>query len=215
MVYHIILDIDETLVQCVKETNWNKISKSEQNKYHFFSSEGDVFVFRPHLEEFLERLFNTCVVSLWTWGGDSYAHEVAEIITHGHPERFAHILSSKDVELSMNLHNKPKDLTYIWRILQLPGYTPKTTLLIDNLESNTLHMYNKKNSFHISNFAPFQKEFDSNANTFYMDMSNDTELLYILSLLESGSRSPGNITGGRRRGGILKTRRRHVKRQRI
>jgi hypothetical protein len=66
MVLHVVLDIDDTLLKHAKLDIWEKVvDKSGLKTYP--ASKKSLFILRPHLDEFMNYLFDNCVVSLWTW----------------------------------------------------------------------------------------------------------------------------------------------------
>lgn len=185
---HVILDIDETLVQTVDLSLWESIPPHERRKYTVEmldddpSTEIDVVILRPHVKEFIKFLAENFTVDLWTWGNDVYADAVAGILGKKY---FSHIWSEKDTEKSKDMNGYAKDLRYIWNVLKIPGYTKNNTLLIDDLFDNTKTFPNRNNSLTIKAFTPFPQQYRKTDELIYQDVSNDNALMEIKVFLKN------------------------------
>jgi len=177
----LVLDLDETLINNVPRPVWQALSEIEQNKYKVVSdSIGDsVFVIRPYVKELLDFAFENSVVSIWTWAGKDYAHEVAALLTDGAPQKFANIWSEKDSNNAFEIFNKGKDLNHLWLHLSDGTMLPCNTILVDDLETNTKHVSNKNNSIQVPAFELFSEKSGK-----YNDLSSDKALLNVIDLLK-------------------------------
>ena len=177
----LVLDLDETLINHVQRPVWQGLSEQEQNKYTAVSdSTGDsLFVIRPHVKELLDFAFENCVVSIWTWAGKNYAHEVAGLLTGGSPQKFANIWSEKDSNDAFEIFNKGKDLHHLWLHLSDGAMLPCNTILVDDLETNTKHTSNKNNSIQVPAFELFAEKSEK-----YNDLSADKALLNVIDILK-------------------------------
>jgi hypothetical protein len=177
----LVLDLDETLINNVPRPVWQALSEIEQNKYKVVSdSVGDsVFVIRPHVKELLDFGFENSVVSIWTWAGKDYAHEVANLLTGGNPQKFANIWSEKDSNDAFEIFNRGKDLNHLWLHLSDGAMLPCNTILVDDLETNTKHVANKNNSIQVPAFELFAEKSGK-----YNDLSDDKALLNVIDLLK-------------------------------
>lgn len=148
---NVILDIDETFVHFIKKVNWPGVPEEYRTKYEMF---GDKFVIRPHLDEFMNFLFDNCAtVNLWTWSDMEYAEGVAKYLAKRNPRwQIANIWADDDAAASSKLHGKDKDLNYIWYEKKL--FNPCDTILIDDLPKNTINSSNYRNGINIPAFVP-------------------------------------------------------------
>ena len=177
----LVLDLDETLVNNVQRPVWQGLSELEQNKYNAVSDSvsDSIFVIRPHVKELLDFAFENCVVSIWTWAGKDYAHEVAALLTEGVPQKFANIWSEKDSNDAFEIFNKGKDLHHLWLHLSDGILLPCNTILVDDLETNTKHVSNKNNSIQVPAFELFDEKSGK-----YNDLSADKALLNVIDVLK-------------------------------
>jgi len=186
---NVILDIDETFVYFINKkyraNSWDKLPESEKSKYKFVDSSGHILILRPNIDKFFDYLFKNCTVSVWTWSDEDYAQNIVDkVVLKDRPyEKLRLILSDNDAAQSGEIHGWSKDLNYLW-------YGEKTeecfaecnTILIDDLSNNTIHPSNKKNSITIAPFALFGEIKDRSHP--YTDVSGDTTLLEVVSVLE-------------------------------
>jgi len=214
--FHVILDLDETLVHHLDRKQWDTIPESERKKYRYYDEgTSGIYIIRPFAYELLEYLFKTCVVSIWTWASAPYALTVAKLLTGDRPEKFETIWSADDANFAKQMHGKSKDLNYIWYILDKPDYQQCNTILVDNLVENTRNHSNFQNSILVPDFDPF----DVVLNGIYKDFSKDRALLSVLEIIKDVvTKANGNFdfwtpfgdvqivrkNGGRRRRTTLK-----------
>ena len=124
---HIILDLDETLIQHANPQKLlNDLNEKEKNKYIISDSDSSgLFLIRPHLDTFLKFLFENkrCDVSIWTWSDDKYAKDIATLVTHGKPELFTHIWSSKDTKVATKKYGHSKCISGVMmEIIKSPKF---------------------------------------------------------------------------------------------
>lgn len=180
---NIILDIDETLLNAVTEDLLEQIPTKDE--YQILDTDM-IFklILRPHLREFLDFLFETANVNLWTWSDKTYAEEVAFLITNGHPEQFKNIWSCEDVIESKKLNGYPKDLNYIWS----KGLDPRNTIFFDDLDTNAHNPSNIKNGIVIPSFEPFGPRLDTIRK--YKSKVKDKALLKAIKLIKKIQKTP-------------------------
>ena len=186
---NVILDIDETFVYFIKkryfEHSWDTISDAEKAKYKVHEHKDGIFIERPHLETFLDYLFENCTVSVWTWSDADYAKGVANrFLIRGREDRkIEHIFSEEHAEASSALHGNSKDLNYLWyEPKRLPCFAECNTVLIDDLPGNSVNTSNMRNSITIKPFALFGEVKDRSDR--YEDVSGDTSLLTAIEILK-------------------------------
>lgn len=222
---NIILDIDETFVQFVGKDDWLSIPKEQRDKYEQSDPTPDnpkhngLFIFRPHLKEFLGYLFdNASTVNLWTLSDRDYAHHVAGMIKHMNPKwKISNIWCDEDSEKAEKYDSGySKDLEYLWDHVGI--FKRCDTILIDDLKSNVNNSSNKLNSIQLKAFNVLGEKLNKNQGRtptkirsgHYTDLSKDDTLLKVIDVLKNtknrcGIRPFDEITkvgvtdGGRRR----------------
>jgi hypothetical protein len=181
MSLNVVLDIDETLIHYLTAEKWATVPAIEKAKYEAAIDGKDVFVFRPEVRKFLKLLFAKYRVSLWTWSDAAYAKGVSNLLTDGHPERFAHIWSSEHAAESEAIHGNSKDLNYLWYVLDVPGFLPCNTILVDDLPANVNNSSNLYSSIQVVPFVLFG---DKARNKPYSPMDNDTTLRSVYKIIK-------------------------------
>lgn len=191
---NIILDIDETLVYFIKKCyyshSWDKLGGAEQQKYKTIPNNSGIFLIRPHLETFMNWIFEHCNVYLWTWSDEEYAKGVADMITRGKREQqFKGILVDEDANASSHPHGNSKDLNYLWypksfckadKVIE--NIHECNTIIIDDLPGNSVNTSNFKNSITVNPFGIFGEVKDRSGE--YEDLSNDRTLLDVLEIIK-------------------------------
>jgi hypothetical protein len=164
--YNLILDIDGTLIQSletkVENTKLRYTPILRFNTYH-----------RPHLEEFLEFVFENFNVSIWTCGTSGYMELIInDIIKKIIKEPKINLsLSAIDCEYSQENYGKHsfKNLRYVFDLDH--EFNVKNTILIDDDVTNINE--NKYNCFGIKPFLANSK-----------NAENDVSLLNIMNRLK-------------------------------
>jgi hypothetical protein len=119
----------------------------------------------------MKYLFKNHTVSIWTWSGKTYAHQVANMLSRKYGGSFKDVFSKEDAVASTKIHGyNGKDMDYLWT----RGYSPHNTVLVDDAEYNYNVPTTRK---HMIKVKPFQMKAD------------DTELLRVLSILKRKGRS--------------------------
>ena len=193
MPLNVVLDLDETLIHYLKAEKWAMVPLTEKAKYEVIADGKDVFVLRPDVRKFLKSLFAKYRVAIWTWSDADYAKGVADLLTDGAPEQFAHIWSSEHAAASEEIHGNSKDLNYLWYNLKVPGFLPCNTILVDDLPDNVNNSSNRYNSIQI---APFVLFGDKSRNKPYAPMDNDTSLQSVLKIIKGVAESADYCVDG-------------------
>ena len=179
---HVILDIDETLVHYVSDKyiwhTWHLISESEQLKYDAINLSHGLLIKRPGLDHFLRNLMThpRIVVHIWTWSGAEYA---AEIVATLGIRAGGVVFSRRDSDASAAKYWNTKDLRYFYE--RVPGTSPTNTILIDDLQLNTLNYTNRHNSITVAPFAIWGR--DPLRAGPYHDLSRDNVLRTLTAIL--------------------------------
>ncbi len=135
----IILDLDHTLIctcpQDILQIIIDDIDSIPLKKHHY----EDCFVFeRPHLQEFLDFLFENFDVSIFTAAMEDYASFVVEkiIIGDNKTRKIDFFLSSIDADICYNKYQKHKCLEYITELAHKDSkgleYSLNNMLIIDD-----------------------------------------------------------------------------------
>jgi TFIIF-interacting CTD phosphatase-like protein len=135
---HVILDLDNTLIsaEVMLDYPFHEVKMQRRAiQFPVYDMDGFYIVFeRPGLQEFLDDLFETYDVSVWTAATKDYALFVIDHILLQKPERsLQSIMFSYHCKLSDTLYGSTKDLRLLWEYFKLP-YPPTRTVIVDDLE---------------------------------------------------------------------------------
>lgn len=136
----IILDLDQTIISA-EPTEEHDFEKYKKKGEHFRSDDMDGYYIvysRPYLQEFLDYLFKNFNVTIWTAASKDYALFIIEkIIINNLPERkLDFIFFSYHCDLSKKMKKYSKELCMLWNIHNLPGYSEKDTIIIDDYKGD-------------------------------------------------------------------------------
>lgn len=132
---NIILDLDETLIHSMdKEANTKSQIKRFKPLFNSKEMDDDFTVFeRPLLQNFLDYLFLNYNVSVWTAASKNYALFIIKNFILKKPGRkLDYILFSHHCDLSYEMKNSQKDLSMLWDVWKIKGYTKHNTFIIDD-----------------------------------------------------------------------------------
>lgn len=136
--FNILLDLDQTLISAEAEEEYDFIANRDKAKlFDFHDMDGYYIVFeRPGLQKFLDFLFKNFNVSVWTAASKDYAlFIVNKIILQNKPERnLDWIFFSYHCDLSKKLLKGSKDLSILWELYKITGYSPENTVIIDDYD---------------------------------------------------------------------------------
>ena len=171
---NIFLDLDNTIISAEAIEDFPFTKKDILHKvckFTFYNMDGYYLVFeRPHLQQFLDYLFENFNVSVWTAASKDYALFIVDKI----------ILKKKNRKLNYvfwNYHGKiskkkyktisngdPKNLKLLWEHFKLEGINADNTIIIDDFSDVT--DVQTENSIRIKEF-----------NILDENSENDNELL--------------------------------------
>jgi hypothetical protein len=201
--YHLLCDIDETLVQYKwgrkpqpltdtirgvmgsapnTQAAWYGLPATELAKYDIVGP----YVLRPGLRELMAFAFaNFATVSILTRATRDYAEELQErLLAAGViPRPFDNIWARRASSLSTTYkrRNHSKNLEYVWSVLDKSGrMNRRNTVFIDDLHENTHNPSNEGNSIRLPPFAPFGYEYEP---TPYRPMHHDPTLHTLIGKL--------------------------------
>lgn len=181
---NIILDLDSTVISSLRP--WE--TQPKNLKGHLMENEGEpeyIVYERPHLQEFLDYVFENFRVAVWTAASKDYAIFIVEkILLQGKPSRKLEFLFfDYHVGISENISKIEcsKDLNLVWNTF--PKFNNKNTIIVDDYED--VYMPQLCHSYPM---PPFE------ANAINAD--SDTELLKLkkkLDLIEEGECPNANL----------------------
>jgi hypothetical protein len=130
------LDIDQTLISAEAEEEYDfKKNKEKAKLFNYEDMDSYYLVFeRPGLQEFLDYIFATYNVSVWTAASKDYALFIVDkMLLKGKPERnIDWLFFSYHCDLSKKHKGSSKDLTMLWDVFGIEGYNPKNTIILDD-----------------------------------------------------------------------------------
>ena len=136
--FNILLDLDQTLISAETEEDYDFVANREKAKlFDFHDMDGYYIIFeRPGLQKFLNFLFKNFNVSVWTAASKDYALFIIDkIILKNKPERkLDWIFFSYHCDLSRKLLKGSKDLSILWDLYKITGYSSENTIIIDDYD---------------------------------------------------------------------------------
>lgn len=175
---NVILDLDQTIISAepTEEHDFHKYKK-KRDKFRYDDMDGYYTVYsRPYLQEFLDYLFKNFNVTIWTAASKDYALFIIEkIIINNNPDRkLDFIFFAYHCDLSKKMKKYSKELSMIWDIHKLPGYSEKDTIIIDDFKEN-VHKCQPNNCIIA---RPFEFTEDGSENdTFLKDLIPELETM--------------------------------------
>lgn len=148
---NILLDLDQTLLSAeilkededdIDDDYEEEIYDIEENKlkalnFDFENMDNYYVIFaRPGLQKFLDFLFRNFNVSVWTAASKDYAMFIIEkMLLMGKPERkLDYVFCSYHCKASDKIKNGTKDLSMLWDVYNLPGYSKYNTYILDDYD---------------------------------------------------------------------------------
>lgn len=136
---NIILDLDNTIISAIplEEYPWGEESKKKTEKLTVYNMEDYYLVYeRPHLQEFLDYIFDNFKVSVWSAASKNYVLFIINNIIKKKPDRkIDFVFFSYHCNLSKKLYNGGlKQLDMLWECLEIPIYNKSNTIIIDDLK---------------------------------------------------------------------------------
>lgn len=133
---NLILDLDQTLIsgEATEDLDFEKY-KYKSKKFTSHNMDGYYIIYsRPHLQKFLDYVFENFNVTIWTAASKDYALFIIDkIILNNKPERkLDFIFFSYHCDLSKKIKKYSKALCMLWDIHKLSGYSEKNTVIIDD-----------------------------------------------------------------------------------
>ena len=133
----VVLDIDETLIHSFEPEKYPYHDKKCPFMMHKMGKEFFVCE-RPGLQPFLDWLFRTFHVVVWSAGSPEYVKYIVKEVVKKTGRKPIAVLTSDDCDISDKKYKERKALQRIWDDLEL-ACGPQSTILIDDLEENRCH----------------------------------------------------------------------------
>lgn len=132
---HIILDLDQTLISAEATEEYDFANKAKAKKYTCHNMDGYYIVFeRPGLQEFLDYLFSTFKVSIWTAATKDYAlFIIKHIILKNKERKLEHIFFCYHCDISEKKKKGTKDLATLKDLFEL-DYPLTHTYILDDYD---------------------------------------------------------------------------------
>jgi hypothetical protein len=178
---NVILDLDNTIINALDEKDRMKLTEEMSNKYHYIDYIPFFRIFaRPHLETFLEYLFENYNVAVMTAAEKDYALFIIKNFILTKPDRkLKFIFFRQQVDLAREIYGGMKKLDIVYDFFKIPGFDRTNTILIDDLEIAIES--NPMNSIRVKPFCVV----DEKTRKVNYDEPYDDELLEVISQLES------------------------------
>lgn len=170
---NIVLDLDQTIISSEYLNKFKDATKSPHvSRLKSVKMMGEFIIFeRPHLQEFLDFVFNNFNVSVWTAASRDYGLYIIEKFILTKPQRqIDFFFYSYHCNFCIKLENKLKPLSILWDGFGLMNYNKKNTIIID--DNADVYKSQPKNTYQIKQFD----HTDSNC-------VKDTELLTLIKVL--------------------------------
>ena len=160
----LFLDLDSTLIFSEDLPGYDKknyLTKQTLFKYKDMDKEYRVFE-RPHLDKFLDYVFENFDVSVWTAASKDYALFIIKHMLLKKPNRkLDYILFSYHCDYSDKHKKGTKDLEMLWDFYKIKGYNKNNTRIIDDYHE--VYETQPKNCFRIKPFV-FSKKYSEYDN---------------------------------------------------
>jgi len=131
---NVILDLDSTIIHSVEPNECLYLTPEFQNKFDHKDMIGYVRVFgRPHLQYFLDYLFQNFDVSVLTAADYGYGWFIVQNFILNVPNRKLKVfMHNYHTEMADEMYGKHKDLRMCYDIFQLKGMSECNTVILDD-----------------------------------------------------------------------------------
>lgn len=166
---NVVLDLDNTLLCAVpfeyisSETYKTYSQKLKYKDFYFDGKPMYRIYLRPHLEDFLDYLFDEFNVSVFTNAEKDYADFVVKNIIFDkstQPRKLDFVFYRYHSNIAMQNYGKMKDLRIIWEMAHIYYFFPANTVIIDDL-----NLVKNSNYFNCLAIRPFELLSDSIENS--------------------------------------------------
>jgi RNA polymerase II subunit A small phosphatase-like protein len=160
----LILDLDETLVKAFEQPRADRAPDFLTSEYFVYK--------RPHLDEFLLRMWKLYDIAVWSAAGTLYVNRVVEETMKGHP---APVFVFSGTRCTRRFDHEIHQAYYIKDLKKVrkKGFDPRRMLIVDDLQLNAQRNFGN---------AVYIDEYDGG--------TQDEELLHLAAYLESLASQP-------------------------
>nr|UOX61106.1 MAG: CDT phosphatase transcription factor [Diabrotica toursvirus 3a] len=167
MIKNIFLDLDQTIIY---SEQFNRNKHQHLLPFYDYTFVDNYITFaRPHLQLFLDYIFENFTVNIWTAASKNYASYIYHHFIKRADRKIKLILFDTHCQMSLKYYKGSKNLNILWDKWKLPGYDKSNTFIIDDLVE--IANIQPQNTFKISQFTA------TNGN-------NDIELLKLIKIFE-------------------------------
>lgn len=177
---NIVLDLDNTIVNALSIEDRRKLSSDFGKKFKFRDYIPFFRIYaRPHLDEFLDYLFNNFNVAVLTAAEKDYALFIVEKFILTKPNRHLEfVMFRNQVDMAEEIFGGMKDLRVIWETFKVSNFYPSNTIIIDDLD--LVAQTNPNNTIRIEAFFIVDEE----TGEINFESEKDDELLKLITELE-------------------------------
>ena len=144
----IVLDLDASMIHSLSPREMKQMPPSRVAHFSRTKTYDYTIFHRPHLQEFLDYIFDRFYVGVWSAGDTDYVEEIVKYIILSKPGRkLEFVLSAPDCDRSEKLYNNLKDLRMIWENAGHTRFNIDRVLIIDDYNHvvkpqrcNTIHI---------------------------------------------------------------------------
>jgi TFIIF-interacting CTD phosphatase-like protein len=161
----LFLDLDSSLIYSEElEYYDNKKNEKKQALFKYKDMDDEYRVFeRPHLDKFLDYVFENFDVSVWTAASKDYAiFIIKHILLKKKPNRkLNYVLFSYHCDYSDEYKKGTKDLEMLWDYYKIKNFNKDNTRIVDDYDE--VYKTQPKNCFKIKPFV-FSKKYSEYDN---------------------------------------------------
>ena len=184
---NVILDLDNTIINALEEDELVNVPLNFQNKFIYHDMNPYFRIFgRPHLEQFLDFLFENFNVSVFTAAEHKYAMFIIENFIYTKPSRqLDFILFRNHVDMTKKLYGKDKDLRLLFDIIKPFNFYKCNTVIIDDLDE--VCKANPNNCIPVIAFNVATRNDNKDSEDYYIpnyNSADDNELLRVMNKLK-------------------------------
>jgi len=184
---NVLLDLDNTIINSLEPEELKAINSGLdketefESKFNYENMNPYFRIFaRPHLEEFLDYLFDNFNVGVWTAAESEYALFIIKHFIETKPSRKLNVIFYRyhvDAAERRYGQGKIKDMRLLWEHFKLFNFYPYNTILIDDLID--VKQTNHSNVFQLKSFDVLNKDNKPNQAAVI-----DRELYNVMDTLE-------------------------------
>jgi TFIIF-interacting CTD phosphatase-like protein len=161
---HIFLDLDNTIINALTPDELEACYKIDFKPethfaYHDFKIDGEMLyrIFeRPYLQRFLDYLFVTFNVSVFTAADNDYASFIVDNVINIKGRKINYFFYGYHAEITARSMRGLKDLDLLWNIYKITNIDPCNTLILD--DNKEVYNTNKENCIRVPAFSVINED---------------------------------------------------------